>query len=119
MPKSKFMLVVTLLLVISPTFAQQQMPAKVVRVAEVSRTELAPTVAVPGTIYSRNEVQITAGVSGQLQMVAEPGTVVEKGQAVARIDKSTLRLQRAEQEVLLERDVFNIRHLNIHFSIKI
>lgn len=90
----------------------QQPQARVVRVAEVSRTELAPTVAVPGTIYSRNEMQITAGITGQLVMVAEPGTVVEKGQAIASIEKQTLLLQRAEQEALLERAEINIRQLN-------
>ncbi len=109
---SKFLLATALLLAASPVIAQQQMPAKVVRVAEVSRTELAPTVAVPGTIYSRNEVQVTAGVAGQLVMVAEPGTLIEKGQPIASIDKSTLRLQRAEQEVLLQRAEINIRQLN-------
>jgi RND family efflux transporter MFP subunit len=104
--------VVALLIATTPTLAQQQMPAKVVRVAEVSRIELAPTVAVPGTIYSRNEVQVTAGVAGQLTMVAEPGTFIEKGQPIASIDKSTLRLQRAEQEALLQRAGINIRQLN-------
>lgn len=90
----------------------QQPPASVVQVTEVSRTELAPTVAVPGTIFSRNDVQITAGVAGQLEMVAEPGAVVEKGQPVARIDKRPLLLLRAEQEALLERAEINIRQLN-------
>ncbi len=109
---SRFLLAAALLLLASPVLAQQQAPAKVVRVAQVTRTELAPTVAVPGTIFSRNEVQVTAGISGQLQLVLEPGTMVEKGQPVARIDKSTLGLQRAEQEVLLERAAINIRQLN-------
>jgi len=45
-------------------------------------------------------------------MVAEPGTLVEKGQPIARIDKSTLQLQRAEQEALLERAQINIRQLD-------
>jgi RND family efflux transporter MFP subunit len=90
----------------------QQPPAPVVQIAYVSHTEVAPTVAVPGTIYSRNDVQVTAGVAGQLIMVAEPGTVVQAGDAVARIDKETLLLQRAEQEVLLERAEINIRQLN-------
>jgi multidrug efflux system membrane fusion protein len=112
MHKRKFMMAVALSMAITPTLAQQQMPAKVVRVAEVSRTELAPTVAVPGTIYSRNEVQVTAGVNGQLTMVAEPGSFIEKGQSIASIDKSTLRLQREEQEVLLQRAEINIRQLN-------
>ncbi len=112
MPDSKFSLAIVLLLAASPAIAQQQPRAKVVQVAEVTRTELAPTVAVPGTIYSRNDVQVTAGVSGQLQMVAEPGTLIEKGQSIARIDNSTLRLQRAEQEALLERAEINLRQLN-------
>jgi len=109
---SRLIATIALLLAASPVLAQQQTPAKVVRVAEVTRIELAPTVAVPGTVFSRNEMQVTAGISGQLQLVMEPGTIVEKGQAVARVDKSTLRLQRAEQEVLLERAEINVRQLN-------
>ena len=94
----------------SLSFAQQ-MPAPVVQISTVSRTEVAPTVAVPGTVYSRNEVQITAGVAGRLVMVAEPGTIVRKGDYIARIDKRSLDLQRAEQEALLERARINIRQL--------
>lgn len=93
-----------------PAFAQQ-MPAKVVQVANVERTEIAPTVAVPGTIYSRNDVQITAGVAGQLLVVAEPGTVVRQGEPVAKIDRRALLLQRAEQEALLQRAEINVRQL--------
>lgn len=95
----------------SATLAQQP-PAPVVQIAYVSETEVAPTVAVPGTIYSRNDVQVTAGVAGQLTMVAEPGTLVEIGDAIASIDKETLLLQRAEQEVLLERAEINTRQLD-------
>ncbi len=87
------------------------MPSPVVQISTVSRTEVAPTVAVPGTIYARNEVQITAGVAGQLVMIAEPGTIVSKGDYIARIDKRSFRLQRAEQEALLERAKINIRQL--------
>ena len=98
-------------LVAATAVAQQQPPAKVVQVASVERKEIAPTVAVPGTIYSRNEVQVTAGVSGQLVMVAEPGTIVQKGDPVARIDRRPLELQRAEQEALLRRAEINVRQL--------
>ena len=95
---------ISCLLLLAASWSQaQQMPARAVQISTVSEAEVAPTVAVPGTIYSRNEVQITAGVAGRLVMVAEPGTVVEKGDYVARIDKRSLRLQRAEQEALLER----------------
>ena len=99
------------LAVAGSAFAQQP-PAPVVQIAYVAETEIAPTVAVPGTIYSRNDVQVTAGVAGQLTMVAEPGTLIQAGQAVASIDKEPLYLQRAEQEVLLERAEINIRQLN-------
>ena len=100
-----------LLLTAAPVFAQG-MPTAVVQIAEVSRSELAPTVAVPGTIYSRNELQITAGLAGRLEMVAEPGTWVSAGEPVARIDSGPLRLQRAEQEALLARAEINIRQLS-------
>jgi len=93
-----------------PVFAQQ-MPTQVVQVADVERTEIAPTVAVPGTIYSRNAVQVTAGVAGQLLSVAEPGTLVQQGEPVARIDRRALLLQRAEQEALLQRAQINVRQL--------
>ena len=89
----------------------QQPPAKVVLVASVERTEIAPTVAVPGTVYSRNDMQVTASIAGQLLVVAEPGTFVREGEAIARIDKRPLLLQRAEQEALLERAEINIRQL--------
>ncbi len=92
--------------------AQGGPPAPVVQVALVGEGEVAPTVAVPGTINSRNDVQVTAGVAGQLTMVAEPGTWVNVGDAVATIDKTPLLLQRAEQEVLLERAEINVRQLN-------
>lgn len=97
-------------LVTGPAVAQQ-MPTKVVQVANVERTEIAPTVAVPGTIHSRNDVQVTAGVAGQLLAVAEPGTIVRQGESVATIDRRPLLLQRAEQEALLQRAEINVRQL--------
>ena len=95
----------------APVVAQQQAPASVVQVASVAKAELAPTIAVPGTIFSRNDLQVTAGVAGQLTMMAEPGTYVERGDAVATVDSRPLRLQRAEQEALLARAEINIRQL--------
>lgn len=108
--RNRALVVASLLVMAYPALAQQP-PASVVQVAEVRRIELAPTVAVPGTVFSRNDVQVTAGVAGQLEMVAEPGTVVRKGEPVAIIDKTTLLLQRAEQEALLARAEINIRQL--------
>jgi RND family efflux transporter MFP subunit len=111
MSKFRF-LIASLPLFVATAALAQQPPAPVVQTALVAETEIAPTVAVPGTIYSRNDVQVTAGVAGQLTMVAEPGTVVQSGQTIASIDKTPLLLQRAEQEVMLERAEINIRQLN-------
>ena len=111
MPDTRLVVSCTLLLFASLSHAQQ-MAARAVQISTVSQTEVAPTVAVPGTVYSRNELQITAGVAGQLVMVAEPGTVVRQGDSVARIDTRSLMLQRAEQEALLERAQINIRQLD-------
>jgi RND family efflux transporter MFP subunit len=121
MSKFRF-LIASLPLFVATAALAQQPPAPVVQTALVAETEIAPTVAVPGTIYSRNDVQVTAGVAGQLTMVAEPGTVVQSGQTIASIDKTPLLLQRAEQEVMLERRAeqevmleraeINIRQLN-------
>jgi RND family efflux transporter MFP subunit len=105
------MTISVLCLCASAAFAQQQMPAKVVHVGTVERTEIAPTIAVSGTIHSRNDVQVTAGVAGQLLSVAEPGTIIREGEPLARIDKRALLLQRAEQEALLERAEINVRQL--------
>jgi RND family efflux transporter MFP subunit len=107
----KMTMIITCCLLAGVALAQQEAPAKVVQVANVERKEIAPTVAVPGTIYSRNDVQVTAGVAGQLLMVAEPGTIVQEGEPVARIDKRPLLLQRAEQEALLQRAEINVRQL--------
>lgn len=104
-------LIAVLLLAALPAQAQQP-PAQVVQVAYVAKAELAPTVAVPGTIYSRNDLLVTAAIAGQLTMVAEPGTALAAGDLVATIDKRPLLLQRAEQEALLERAGINIRQLN-------
>lgn len=111
MPSSFIALLTTSLLVLSSASVAQQPPPKLVRVSEVVTTEITPTISVPGTIFSRNEVQITAGVGGRLEMVAEPGTIIERGQSVARIDRTTLLLQRAEQEALLERAEISVRQL--------
>jgi len=111
MLKKTIMTITTCCLLAGTALAQQQAPAKIVQVASVERKEIAPTIAVPGTIYSRNNVQVTAGVTGQLVIVAEPGTIVQQGEPVARIDKRPLELQRAEQEALLRRAEINVRQL--------
>jgi RND family efflux transporter MFP subunit len=103
---------ILLLAAASSASQAQEQRIPVVQTTTVLRIELAPTVSVPGTVFSRSDVQVTAGVAGQIEMVAEPGTVVLAGQAVARIDRTGLLLQREEQEALLERAEVNLRQLD-------
>ncbi|MEM8815990.1 MAG: efflux RND transporter periplasmic adaptor subunit [Pseudomonadota bacterium] len=102
---------VLLLAVATEPAGAQQGPQSVVQVAEVSRTELTPTVPVPGTVFSRNELQVTAGIAGRLEWVAEPGTRLAAGAVIARLDREALELQRAEQVALLERAEISLRQL--------
>lgn len=105
-------LAVAMLASITTVSLAQEQRVPVVQTASVLRIELAPTVSVPGTVYSRSDVQVTAGVAGQIEMVAEPGTIIAAGQVVARIDRTALLLQREEQDALLERAEINLRQLN-------
>lgn len=93
----------------------QGQPSAVV-VASVEEASLTPTQPIAGTVFSRHDVQITAGVEGQLTYVAEPGTVVSAGDEIARIDEVPLQLQRAEQNAQLERARSQLRYLSAQVS---
>lgn len=108
----KFAILNVAAIVMYASFAHAQQAAPLVSVAPVETAEIAPTIAVPGTVYSRNYASLTASVGGLLVQVAEPGTRVDAGAAVAEIDTAPLRLQRSEQEALLARARIQLRQLN-------
>ncbi|MFK8015870.1 MAG: efflux RND transporter periplasmic adaptor subunit [Gammaproteobacteria bacterium] len=93
-------------------FAQQPAPASAVVIGLVEEANVTPTMPIAGTVFSRNDLQITAGVDGRLEFVAEPGTVVAAGDAVANIDVRPLTLQRAEQQAQGERARSQLAYLN-------
>lgn len=94
------------------TVAQQAgVDSRPVEVQEVKQTLFSPTVDIVGTVYSRHNVKLTAGVNGRIDYVAEPGSIVHKGDAVARIDPLPLTLQKAEQQAEIKRAQINIRYL--------
>ncbi|MGB5209078.1 MAG: efflux RND transporter periplasmic adaptor subunit [Gammaproteobacteria bacterium] len=84
--------------------AQGGPPPPSVRVVEANLTLLAPSLELPGTVVSRNDAKLSAEVPGQLQFVAEVGTVVEQGDVVARIDDTYLTLQRREYRGIVARE---------------
>lgn len=110
--RSLFCPMVLILMCMPPVALAQDQQLPIVQTASVLRVEIAPTVSVPGTVRSRSDVQITAGIAGQVETVVEPGTIVTAGQTVARIDRTPLLLQREEQEALLERAEITFRQLD-------
>lgn len=103
-----------LLLGVAPAVMAQppQMPPATVVVEPVERMEVSPTVPITGTVYSRDDLQITMGVEGRLEYVAEPGTRVRAGEPIARIDTTQLQLSRDEQAAQAARAGAQLRFLD-------
>lgn len=60
-----------------------------------------------GTVHSRQYMMIMAGTAGRLDWIAEPGEIIQQGQALARIDVAPLQLQRQEQQLQAQRARIN------------
>lgn len=79
-------------------------PPPPVKVATAEMKVLAPNLAVPGTVVSRNDAQLAAEVSGKINWIADIGTEIAKGQPVATIEDAIYRLQEVEFRGVLERE---------------
>jgi RND family efflux transporter MFP subunit len=64
-----------------------------VSVAKVKATRIAPQATYPGTVVSRNDSRLAADVEGRVEWVADVGTVVAKGDVIARLDANRARMQ--------------------------
>lgn len=84
--------------------AQNGPPPAPVVVAETTRTELAPMVSIPGTVVSRHDSRIASEVTGRVIWIADVGTVVDKGDRVARLENTTLEIQKGEYRGLVTRE---------------
>ena len=80
-----------------------------VEIAEARTRVLAPEIDAVGTVQARAAADLAAGASGRLEWVAEPGTPVNRGEPVARLDTAELELSRAEQAARLLRAEVNLR----------
>lgn len=89
--------------------AWAQPSAAAVQVASAEIRELAPTIRASGQVRSRDAADMAAAIPGTLAWVAEPGTWVQAGEAIARIDAEELRLQRVEQQARLKRIEVNLQ----------
>ena len=100
-----------LCLSVSEGKAAEDGDATPITVTVVTATSVAPTVAAAGTVFSRNETQITAGMAGRLRHLAEPGDFVEAGAAVAVFDCEMLELQHERQVAEADRAEINAETL--------
>ena len=62
-------------------------------IAKASIRELAPVTWVSGTVISRNDAKLATEVDGNLIHVADVGDFVKKGDVLARIDETIIKLR--------------------------
>ena len=108
----KFMFTVLLCTSYSVGYAAEEVEPTPITVTKVVSTHVAPTVPAAGTVFSRNETRITAGMAGRLKWLAEPGDYVEAGSSVAAFDCEMLELQRERQLAEAERAKINFETLS-------
>ena len=110
-PAFKLLFVLLLCLSLTVGYAQDQDEPTPVTITEVASTNIAPSVPAAGTVFSRNESQITAGMAGRLEWLAEPGDFVDAGSLVAVFDCEMLELQRERQLAEADRATINFETL--------
>jgi len=81
--------------------AAPQPPAAPVVVEKAKRDTYSATLWVSGTVISKNDARIAAETDGRLTWVANVGTHIGKGEAIARIDAGDLQLELADSEARL------------------
>jgi RND family efflux transporter MFP subunit len=81
---------------------EQQAPAAPVQVEKAQRDTFSATLWVSGTVIAHNDARIAAETDGRIIWVADVGSRIEEGEAIARIDAGDLKLELADNEARLE-----------------
>jgi len=81
--------------------AEQKAPASPVMVETAQRDTFSATLWVSGTVISQNDARIAAETDGRITWVADVGSRIEQGEAIARIDAEDLRLDLTDSEAQL------------------
>ena len=87
-------------------------PPSPVKIDTVTEMSLAATAELMATLHSRSYVSITAGVSGRLDWLQEPGVMVQQGEVLAKLDLLPLQLKQAEQQAQIKRASINALYFN-------
>jgi RND family efflux transporter MFP subunit len=85
-----------------PASAADAAPVPVV-VTTARAENLGATLTATGTVVSRNDARVAGEVGGTLAWIAEPGTRVARGQAIARIEPERLALELRDNEAAVKR----------------
>ncbi len=93
----------------APLAAQDAAPAAV-RVETVRRELLSSVMLAPGSVVSLNDARIAAETGGRLTWVASPGSELEKGALLARIDDTSLNLELRDNEANIKRLEASLRY---------
>jgi RND family efflux transporter MFP subunit len=78
-------------------------PPAPVTVAKAQSRSLAGSSVATGAVASRNDAAIAAEVGGRLVWIAEPGSVVERNEPIARLDRAELLLALRDAEAAVKR----------------
>ena len=96
---------------ISSTALANTPPASPIKVDKVTSMTLSATADLMGTIHSKMHVPITAGVSGRVEWVAEPGMYIKQDGVLIKMDMLPLELRQAEQKAQIKREQINVNYL--------
>ncbi len=93
--------------------AQKAAPVAVapVVVKQVKEKRLQRQLPISGRVHSRNDVELSITVAGELEAVAEPGTIAEHGAIVASLDEQPILLRKKELEIRAAREQVNLNYL--------
>ena len=91
---------------------QEEAPPAPVKVGKASRQSISTMMTATGTVVSRNDARIAAETPGRLTWVAEPGTVVERGGVLARVDDAALKLRLRDNDATVARLEANEKYLD-------
>ncbi|MGA9574414.1 MAG: efflux RND transporter periplasmic adaptor subunit [Lysobacterales bacterium] len=82
--------------------SEQKAPVSPVIVETAQRDTFSATLWVSGTVISQNDARIAAETDGRITWVADVGSRIGQGEAIARIDAEDLRLDLADSEAQLD-----------------
>ncbi|HKE44119.1 MAG TPA: efflux RND transporter periplasmic adaptor subunit, partial [Steroidobacteraceae bacterium] len=97
------LLVASWLTTLASAAEEETTPAAPVKVGKASKQSITTTMTATGTVVSRNDARIAAETPGRLTWVAEPGTQIERGGVIARIDDANLKLRLRENDATIAR----------------